>query len=467
MASVARRVQRHRLCAAAALTLFTAACAPKAVVSTPTAPRFPDYAMPAVPQALASPATVAAYETAWRLFQAGELDDAERRFERLGKQVPAFYPSSAALGYVALARKDPKKAIDRFGSALKVDDRYVPAWLGRGEAALLASQEPDALAAFEAALAIDPALPGVKQRVDVLKFGQVQGAVARAQAAEASGNLEAARAAYRQAVDASPQSGFLHRGLGEAARKAGDVAEAEVHLREAVRLDPSDAQALAGLGHLARTRGDDTAAVEIWTKAQELDPSLGLDGPIREARDRLALARLPEAYRRIGQSPRLTRAQLASLIGVRLRPLVDATPRTAASVMTDTRGHWAGEWITLVTERGWMSAFPNHTFQPESPLSRGDLAQTVARVLRTLGARQRGWLASWQQRQPTFPDLDTKHLTYPAAALAVSADVMRTAADGAFDVARGVAGTEGVETVARLEALMRKAGLDGSRAARP
>ena len=56
-------------------------------------------------------------------------------------------------------------------------------------------------------------------------------------------------------------------------------------------------------------------------------------------------------------------------------------------VLTDIRGNWAAPWIQAVTRAGVIEAFPNHTFQPNATVRRGDLAQAVSRVLALIGAR--------------------------------------------------------------------------------
>ena len=60
-------------------------------------------------------------------------------------------------------------------------------------------------------------------------------------------------------------------------------------------------------------------------------------------------------------------------------------PRRRPWVVTDVRGHWAQQWITNVVRAGVMDTQPNYTFQPNARVRRGDLAQTVSRVLARRG----------------------------------------------------------------------------------
>jgi tetratricopeptide (TPR) repeat protein len=440
------------------VTATTAACAARTPPATPTAPAFPDVAMPDVPAALQASRSASAHEAAWRQFQTGDVGAAERDYRRLLRESPDFYPSAAALGYLELARKDAKAALEHFAQALALDGRYLPALLGRGEALLRERRDADALEAFEAALAVDASLADVRRRVDLLRFSRLEEALADAQRAEREGRLDAARAAYLSALEASPESGLIHRRLGEVERRRGDLAEAEAHARRALAADAYDAAAHVLLANVLDASGDAEGALAAWESAERLDPAAGAAERADALRQRLALARLPPAYRAIETTAVLTRAQLASLIGIRLRPIVDLAARTRTAVVTDALGHWALPWITVVTERGLMNTYADHSFQPEAPVSRADFAQVAARLLQVLGAREPRWLQEWQAQPVAFVDLDPRHLSFPAASLAVAAGVMQSA-DRRFAAVRAVSGRESLGAVERLESLMARAGL--------
>ena len=97
-----------RTCLLAA-AVFLSACAPK-VVSVPvvTDIKFPDFARPIVPPAMAGLPAAASTARGWSLLQAGDLRNAEREFATAIKASPAFYPAETSLGYVELARKDAR-----------------------------------------------------------------------------------------------------------------------------------------------------------------------------------------------------------------------------------------------------------------------------------------------------------------------------------------------------------------------
>jgi len=109
-----------------------------------------------------------------------------------------------------------------------------------------------------------------------------------------------------------------------------------------------------------------------------------------------------------------------------------------------------------VTRAGVMDAFPNHTFQPNTVVRRGDLAAAASRVLSLIGAEKPKLATRWRDPRPRFSDLSPGHPSYPAAARSVSAGVMSTVDGDTFQLSRPVTGAEAADTVAKLEALARK-----------
>jgi hypothetical protein len=101
-----------------------------------------------------------------------------------------------------------------------------------------------------------------------------------------------------------------------------------------------------------------------------------------------------------------------------------------------------------------MDAFPNHTFQPEALVRRGDFALAVSRALNIIGARRPAAAAKWREARPELTDVRPGHLAYPAVSIAVASGVM-TAQDGEFGLTRPITGAEAIEALSRLQALAR------------
>jgi tetratricopeptide (TPR) repeat protein len=461
MTTRARSCGRRAALVLAVMTLVTvagaAACAPKKAVELPPAatgaPKYPDFVFPAPPAGSVAPALALRHQTAWQWLQSGDLRAAERNFNAALKEAPAFYPSEAGLGYVALAKNDNKAAASHFDKALTANGSYAPALAGRGEALLKLGEREQALGSFEAAVAADPQLSGLRSRIEVLRFRGLQNDVDAARRAADAGRLAEAHALYDRTLRASPDSPFLYRELAVVERREGNLTAALEHARKAAELNPAEPRNFVTIAEIYEAQEEYAKAAEAYGAAAALEPSAALDARLDELRERAAFAAMPAEYRSIETSPTVTRAQLAALFGVRLDDLLRRARRASAGVMTDTRGNWAAPWILAVSRAGLMEAYPNHTFQPNAIVRRGDFAQAVSRALGLIAAENPKLAASWRNARGRFADIAPGHLSYPAASMAVESGVMTAHSDGTFQLARPITGSEALAAVKKLEQL--------------
>ncbi len=446
---------RARALVAIILLLATAAaCArrtPPPVI--PTAAKYPEFMAPAVPQALQRAPGVEHIDLGWRYLQNDDLRNATREFAAALKRNPGLYPAQAGEGYVALAERDHDRALAAFDAALRGSSTYVPALVGRGQTLLALKRDDQALAAFEAALAADPALTDVQRRVEVLRFRNVQQTIEAARTAASARRTDEARLAYQRALTMSPDTPFLHRELGAVERQAGNGEAALVQFRRAVELDPSDAASLVQVGDILMERGDFAGAEAAYRKAASIEPDPALTARIAAVVEGAREARLPAEFKAIGGTQPVTRGDLAALLGVRLERVLRAAPSRQA-VMTDTRGHWAANWIAEVARAGVIEPFENHTFQPRTPVRRGDLAAAVSRVVSLLAASDPA-LRKQVAARPAIADMSTGHLSYPAVGRGVCTRGLARPADRRCGVNRVVTGAEALQVVERLSALAR------------
>ena len=457
------RSDRHRVLALFGLLgIFLVSCgrtaAPPVVT---TAPRYPDYLFPGLTQPIGSAQSkpdrrleelLRQHDVAWRWLQAGDLTQAESGFQSVLKRSPQFYPSETAMGYLQLARQAHDPALARFDAVLQAYPSYVPAVVGRGEVLLAQSRERDALAAFEAALKLDPQLQAIARRVEVLRARAVQENVAAARRASQANRLDEAAGLYAQAIAASPDSAFLLRDLADVEVRQGKTDEALARYRRAIEMDPSDAASRIRVGELLDAKGDVAGALKAYTEANNLEPSAELRRRLAALEARLAYLKLPAEYRAIPQQASVTRGALASLIGIRLEPLLRQAVLQPV-VITDTRNHWASEWIQATAQAGVIEPYENHTFEPRNLVVRSDLAHAVARLLKIIASGRPALLKDWQSRQQKMADVGVSNLHYADASLSVAAGIIPLTDGGLFQLSRQVSGAEAVDAISRLERL--------------
>ena len=416
------------------------------------APRHTDFVFPVPPEGT-KPDQVARIERGWQYLQFDDYRNAEQEFAAALKTQPGFVAAETAMAYLQVARGNEREAADRFDRALKIDAAYLPALIGRGQVMLELDRDAEALASFEAALAKDPSLTEIRSRVDVLRFRATQEMLGRAKAATDARRWDEAAAIYREAIAASPESGFLYRDLAAVEQRAGQTASALEHYRKAVEIDASDARSHAGIAAILESQGDVLGALAAFERARAIDPSEAPDTAINRLRAAAALAKLPAQYRAIGDKATVTRADVASLIGIRLESLL-ARARPRQVIITDVRSHWAQPWISPVVRAGVMDTLPNYQFEPSRQVRRGELATTVSRLLTLIASIKPELAKKWQGARVAVNDVAATHLSYPAVSSVVAAGVM-TAAGGNFELLRPVTGAEAIEIISRLEALSR------------
>lgn len=440
-----------RLLSIALVAAAAAACAARVppMPPEPAAPKYPSYVFPGAP----APADLALRDhllRGWRFLQTGDLRTAEREFAGALRMQPQSGPAETGLGYVALARGQVPLALDRFGRALASRGDYAPALVGRAEALLSLDRYAEALESLSAAAAADPSLD-LASRMQVLRLRVVQDRVATARLALERGDSAEARTNYLAAIEASPESGFLYRELALTERRDGRLDAAIDHFRRAIELDPSDARAHAGLAEALDASGDPDGALKAYEAAWALEPSPTLDARINELRKRIAARSLPPEYQQIERSTTITRGELAALLGVRLADWLEAA-HPQPRLITDAHEHWAAAFITKAVQAGVMEPFPNHTFQPDLEIRRGDLARVVSRVLDLVGRVRPSAASARRSSRPEISDVPRSHLAYPDVAQAVGAGVLDLRA-GAFQPGRPVSGSEAAAAIERLRSI--------------
>jgi tetratricopeptide (TPR) repeat protein len=441
------------VCLLVVVSALAVSCGRTAAPPVVTTPKYPEYVVPTLPQPDPNLADLLKdHEEAWRWFQAGDLSRAETAFQAVLKRSPQFYPSETALGYMELARGNHAAAVERFDRVLQANGGYVAALVGKGEALLAQTRDAEALAAFEAVVKIDPQQQAIARRVEVLRARALQANVAAARKAAQANRLDEAARLYEQALAASPDSAFLVRDLAEVEAKQGKTDEALARYRRVLEMDPNDAASRTRIGEILDARGDVEGALAIYTEANTLEPSAELVRRMAALEARIAYLKLPAEYRAIPNAPTITRGELASLIAIRLAPILERQSPLPV-VVTDTRNHWAEEWIMAVARAGVIEAYDNHTFQPGTQLSRSDLAHAAARLLKIMAVDRPQLLKDWQSRQQKMADVGVSNLHFADVSLAVAAGILPLAEGGLFQLTRPVSGSEAVDAVSRIERL--------------
>ncbi len=425
-------------CGLALLALLTACARPHA----PRPPQGEDYLFPAPRAGELRQDEAARFEKAWRDVLAGSAEQAARAYAEILKKRPGLAPAQTGYGYARLRAGRYREAEESFAAVLRARPDYVPALIGAGSAAFRLGEPERALGFYKHAEELAPTQPLASRRLAELKLQVTERRVTAARAALEQGDRQAALEEFRRALEAAPEVGALRVEYANLLLAGGDVSGAV----EALRADPGgERQVLLRLGEVLSEQKDHAGALEAYRRLLQRDPK---DAEAQQlafaARDALELEGLPPEFRTIVDAPRITRADLAALVAVKvpaLRQLESGDPEVAV----DISGSWARPYILLALAHDVMDVYPNHTFQPGAIVRRGDLARAVARVL--------DLLKSPAGPAPAITDMSRNNLFFEAASRAVAAGLMDLTPAGAFEAWRPVSGrdaTDVVEGLARL-----------------
>jgi S-layer homology domain len=124
--------------------------------------------------------------------------------------------------------------------------------------------------------------------------------------------------------------------------------------------------------------------------------------------------------------------------------------RQTPQIVTDVQNSWASSEIRTVVGVGLIDPLPNHTFEPSTMVTRGDLALTMGRLMRLLKV-------SPETPQPiAAPDLASTSALYPEAQLVLGSGVMALQDSGSFNVSGVVSGKEAVRSAETLNRIFQQ-----------
>lgn len=369
------------------------------------------------------------------------------------KQPPTLL-SETAVGQARLQQHDYEAAATHFQRALQVNPHDQDALSGLVDASLARHDDHAAFEALERLLAEAPQSPDARARLEMVRVRVVQDALTTAVRALRDGSLDLADAHLAKADQASPGNPAVLRTLALAAMARGRIDVAEARVREALGHDPQDPQSWSVLGEVLMLANRSREAVPAFAKALALAPDADTRQKLIEAQKRAELQTLPEPYNAMATASAVTRSQVAALLGTRLAAVLASAPTRSTEVLTDLRNHWASRWILSVVRAGWVEALPNHTFQPNSPMTRAELARILAAVLTDAAAGRPRDLAQWRAVRLAVSDVAATHSAYSAIGIVSAAGIM-TSESGRFRPSASVSGVELLAAVNRLETLVK------------
>lgn len=426
----------------AVLALFLGACTPRVEM-----PRVDDsdYIFPEISGEGLTPRETESLRRAWNDILTGQVARAEEAVNGLMRTRPGLLAGQTLRGFAALRAERIPDAAAAFESVLKVSPDEAPALVGLASVKRRLGQIDEALPLYQRAQQLRPGDGALARRTAEVKLQVAETNIARADALSAEGKKTEAIIMLQRALGVAPELALIRLQLADLLLEAGRRPEAVAVLEGTLDADRNVALKIASL---RLEDGDLDGAEQVLRRGLKdvnEDPEASL--LLATIRDRRAFLALPEQLRGIGDAPRITRAELAALVVLRVEALQSAKPAGKPGVASDLSLTWARPQVLRALQLGLMDVYPNHTFQPTGAVRRGELAVVAARVLDLL---------AWGKAEGAPPrDMSPSHLQYRPVLRVVGAGVMQNTAAGTFEPWRLISGAEAkavVDSLARLPA---------------
>jgi hypothetical protein len=159
---------------------------------------------------------------------------------------------------------------------------------------------------------------------------------------------------------------------------------------------------------------------------------------------------LPEEMIPLSEVQVLSRAGLAVLLNMELPVRTFDFPAEMPMVV-DVSDHWARNEVLNSVRLGLMPVFSNHRFHPDQPVTRGEVAHVLARVL----AMKRVGILRLKISPELPADLPRSHLYYPAVRRVLEAGLMQLDSAGRFSVADDVSGNQALSYLEETRKLLK------------
>ena len=367
---------------------------------------------------------------------------AVKRYEKLLRRHPESSAARTGLGYARLRAGQLDPASQAFATTLERLPQDVPALVGAGSVAVRRGDLEGAVVLLRRASSASPEDVLVRKRLAALKLQVTDRRMSEAAAALERGDTESAAMAYAAALGVAPEVAGVRLALAQVLAERGER-EAALSVLEA---DPAgDRQVLLELGRLLSDGGEYARALEVYTRILAHGPGdEEARAGQRRAQEGLEGQAMPEEYRAIPDAARVTRADLAALVALRVQRLRRAGPGEPR-VAVDISGSWARDQVARILALGIMDVYPNHTFQPNAIVRRVDLARAAARSLDVL---------RWPSGSALPPsDMSRSHLDFVVVERVLAAGLMGLTPAGTFEPWRPVSGREAIEVVDALARL--------------
>ncbi len=393
-----------------------------------------------------------AVEDAWTYLKRGNTDKAQKALLKLDPKNP-FY--STGFGYLAFLKNELPDAEAFFLSAVQDFPDFPLPYLALGELYQVTGKADLAYVNFLEVLKREPDNAYAGKEAEAIRGLKTEEYLTEAKNFASLGDITKSKEAYLKTLEYSPKLQEAHLALARLYLKEKNYQNAVFHLRTASGNDPKNKALLAEYADTVYLAGQLSRSLDAYTKLLELDPQN------KTARDRgeaikakLGVVDLPSQYNEIASLPAVTREDVAALIGVKFKDILDE-PASRTPVIVDITTSWALQHIVKVASYDIMGLNTNRTFEPRKPVTRADMAETLVRLVSFLKKRGIRIIEQIPAGRIKIADVPEEHFLHPPIVQAISYQLMDLFPDRTFKPDQIVSGKEAIKILDILFGLSR------------
>ena len=394
------------------------------------------------------------FNSAWAKLQNGNAAEAENTFEDIIDSKPGFYPAYVGIAYIQMTGESYNKAMRNFNVALKAKKDYLHALLGLGALYRVMGDNLQAFNVYGLILEKYPSQQEARLQYDIIRLKETDKYLMLARSYKNEGKFEPAWDNYKKALNYVQKEDFIFLEVGEFLTAYKRYADAVTYLQRANDLRPNNSTYLKAIALALEKAGKPSDARVYYKKAQDLnpgDPSLRADiERVTKASQRIKTG---EKGREIQAMDKITRAKAAVYLDKNF-PFLGEPNEDRVEIITDIINNPDNLSIIAMVQRGIFDTYADHTFAPNQPLTRLDLAQLLDRLIQN--AEYAGAKLKFNTRgiQVDISDLPINTPSYPIIRKIVTLGLMALQENKKFNPINLISGREFVLAIDKLTEIL-------------
>jgi tetratricopeptide (TPR) repeat protein len=438
--------------------LFYASCSIKEVAVSPIL-SIPDYIKTVTNPAIGYEKELDAvflksFNGAWTKLQSGKADEAEVIFEDIIDSKPGFYPAYVGIGYLKMMDESYNNAMRNFNMALKIKKDYLHGMLGLGALYRVMGDNLKAYNVYGLVLEKFPRQPEARMQYDIIRLKETDRYLLLARSYKNDGKFDPAWDNYKKALNYVQEEDFIFHEVGDFLTANKRYKDALTYLQRANELRPNNPDYLKSLASVLEKSGKPADARAYYKKALDLRPT---DAVLRADIERVTRAaqriKTGENGREIQTMEKLTRAAAAVYLEKNF-PFPGEPDDSKNEIITDIIDNPDNLEIISMVKRGIFDTYSDHTFAPNQPLTRLDLAMLLDRLIKHSTETGAQMKFNTKGVQIDISDIPINTPSYPIIRRIVTLGLMSLQADKKFNANQNITGRDFVLAVDRLSNLL-------------